>query len=199
MKVPEAFYQGEDVVAIARDLLGKILITNIGGVFTSGIIVETEGYNGLCDKACHAYGGRRTARTEVMYKSGGLAYVYLCYGIHSLFNIVTNKVGRADAVLIRAVEPIEGKEEMMKRRGLAQYIPQLTAGPGALSEALGIKTNHTGTSLIGNLIWLEDQNIKYDSAEVIIGPRVGVAYAQEDALLPWRFRVKDSKWTSKAK
>lgn len=199
MKLPIEYYQGEDVVAIAKDLLGKTLITYFDGCFTSGIIVETEAYNGLCDRACHAYGGRRTARTEVIYQWGGLAYVYLCYGIHSLFNIVTNVEGRADAVLVRAIEPIEGVEEMMKRRKFSVIKPQLTAGPGALSEALGIKTKHTGISLEGSQIWLQDDKRNYSSNQITIGTRVGVAYAKEDALLPWRFRVKDNIWTSKAK
>jgi DNA-3-methyladenine glycosylase len=128
-KIPLEFYQGVDVVAIARELLGKVLVTNIDGAITSGMIVETEAYHGLKDKACHAYNGRRTARTEVMYQSGGLAYVYLCYGIHSLFNIVTNVKDRADAVLIRAIEPLEGLEVMMERRKQAKLQPTLTAGP----------------------------------------------------------------------
>ncbi|HYG39952.1 MAG TPA: DNA-3-methyladenine glycosylase [Cytophagales bacterium] len=198
MKLPAEYYQGEDVVAIAKDLLGKLLITSIDGQFTSGVIVETEAYNGRCDRACHAF-GRRTPRTEVLYKAGGLSYVYLCYGIHSLFNIATNVEGKADAVLIRAIEPVEGVEVMLKRRKMDVLKPQLTAGPGSLSEALGITTRLTGTPLSGSTIWLEDNDKTYDSDEILIGTRVGVAYAKEDALLPWRFRVKDNKWISKAK
>jgi DNA-3-methyladenine glycosylase len=195
----KSFYQREHVVGIAKELLGKVLVTDIDGHFTSGIIVETEAYHGLNDKACHAYNGRRTPRTEVMYKAGGLAYVYLCYGIHSLFNIVTNKDGLADAVLIRAIEPIEGIATMLRRRKMTTSDPRLTAGPGAMSEALGIKTSLTGTDLCGNQIWLEDQGIEYKEEEIVIGTRVGVAYAKEDALLPWRFSVKGNKWVSKAK
>jgi DNA-3-methyladenine glycosylase len=197
--LPKSFYQRKDVVLVARELLGKVLVTNIDGVFTSGIIVETEAYHGLNDRACHAYNGRRTPRTEVMYKAGGLAYVYLCYGIHSLFNIVTNEEGLADAVLVRAIEPLEGLEHMLTRRKMTVADPKLTAGPGAMSEALGIKTQLTGTDLNGNTIWLEDHKIQYEPEGIISGTRVGVAYAKEDALLPWRFSVRGNKWVSRAK
>ena len=146
MILPESFYNRKDVVKIARELLGKILVTEFG-VRTSGIIVETEAYAGITDKASHAYGGRRTGRTEVMYSPGGTAYVYLCYGIHHLFNVVTNIEGIPHAVLIRAIEPVEGIETMLERRGKTKLSPSLTAGPGALSQALGISTALTGTSL----------------------------------------------------
>jgi DNA-3-methyladenine glycosylase len=197
--IPTSFYQRENVVEIARELLGKLLVTDIDGVFTSGIIVETEAYHGLKDKACHAYNGRRTPRTEVMYKAGGLAYVYLCYGIHSLFNIVTNHEGLADAVLVRAIEPMEGVEHMLRRRKMTVVEPKLTAGPGAMSEALGIKTVLTGTDLGGSKIWLEDRGVEYKQDEIVAGTRVGVAYAKEDALLPWRFSLKGNRWVSRAK
>jgi len=192
VKLPKGYYQSEDVVAISRDLLGKILITNI-----SGIITETEAYCGRNDKACHANNNRRTNRTEIMYHAGGSAYVYLCYGIHSLFNIVTNKEGLADAVLVRAVEPLEGIEEMLLRRNLQMAAPKLTAGPGAMSQALGITTKLYGTDLTGNKIWLEDRGIKV--SEIISSARIGVSYAAEDALKPWRFTIKGNKWVSKTK
>src|SRR5688572_17572419 len=107
MKLPKDFYLQPNVVQISRDLLGKFLYTQIDGILTGGMIVETEAYSGENDKACHAHLGRRTNRTEIMYAEGGVAYVYLIYGIYNLFNIITNVAGRADAVLIRAIEPTE--------------------------------------------------------------------------------------------
>ncbi|UZR95031.1 DNA-3-methyladenine glycosylase [Chondrinema litorale] len=199
MKITKEFYENEDVVDVAKQLLGKMLCTNIDGVFTSGKIVETEAYCGAIDKACHAHLNRRTKRTEVMFGEGGHAYVYLCYGIHALFNIVTNKKGSADAVLIRAIEPVAGIDTMLERRKMDKTAYRLTAGPGILSQALGIDTSHYGTDLVDNLIWLEDHKVVVDNNEIISSARVGIDYAGEDALLPWRFRIRDNKWCSKAK
>ena len=196
----EGFYQRENVVQISRELLGKYLFTQLNGEKAGGMIVETEAYSHINDRACHSHLQRRTQRTEIMYHSGGVAYVYLCYGIHHLFNIITNVEDKADAVLIRAIEPIENIEVMQKRRGIDKPIPQLTAGPGAMSQALGITTSHYGLPLTtGELIWIEDRNVEIPPENIIASPRVGVAYAGEDALLPWRFRVKGNIWTSKAK
>ncbi|WP_066832265.1 DNA-3-methyladenine glycosylase [Rufibacter ruber] len=197
-KLPEAFYTRPDVVTIARELLGKHLCTRFDGVLTRGLVVETEAYSGTRDAACHAHLGRRTKRTEIMYHQGGVAYVYLIYGIYSLFNVVTNAEGTADAVLIRAIEPLEGIEEMRLRRNLAKIEPRLTAGPGLLTQALGISTRHTGASLTGSEIWFEDRGLEVPEQDILEGPRVGVAYAGADALLPWRFRLKGSRWVSKA-
>ena len=199
MKLTRAFYHNEDVVDIAQKLLGKLLCTNVNGKFTAASIVETEAYCGATDKACHAHLNRRTKRTEIMFGDGGYAYVYLCYGIHHLFNIVTNKSGKADAVLIRAVEPVEGIETMLERRKMDKTAYRLTAGPGILSQALGIKTSHYATDLTGSLIWLEDHKVIFNKNEIISSPRVGIDYAGEDALLPWRFRIANNKWCSKAK
>ena len=199
MKLPKAFYTRPDVVQISRDLLGKFLYSNIDGILTGGMIVETEAYSGRNDKACHAHLERRTKRTEIMYAEGGRAYVYLIYGIYSLFNIVTNVEGLADAVLIRAIEPTEGLKEMQLRRNLPGIQHNLTGGPGLLTMALGIKTKHYGEDLTGNLIWLEDKGVEIPEAEIIASPRVGIAYAEEHVHLPWRFRIKGNKWTSKAK
>lgn len=199
MKLPKAFYTRPDVVQISRELLGKFLYTNIDGILTGGMIVETEAYSGRNDKACHAHLERRTKRTEIMYAEGGHAYVYLIYGIYSLFNIVTNVEGLADAVLIRAIEPTDGLREMQLRRNLAAIQHNLTGGPGLLTMALGIKTKHYGEDLTGNLIWLEDRGIVIPENEIIASPRVGIAYAEEHVHLPWRFRIKGNKWTSKAK
>jgi DNA-3-methyladenine glycosylase len=197
MKLEKSFYIREDVVQIAKDLLGKYLFTNIDGETTAGMIVETEAYCGATDKACHAY-NRRTKRTEVMYQEGGVAYIYLCYGIHHLFNIVTHQAEKADAVLIRAIEPRVGLDRMQTRRNVFKNTPTLTAGPGVLSKALGITTAYNGTDLTENAIWIEDKEIVIEETNIIASPRVGVAYAKEDALLPWRFRIKDNKWCSKA-
>lgn len=196
--LPEDFYTRKHVVQIAKDLLGKVLVTDFEGISTSGMIVETEAYAGVGDKASHAYGGRRTARTETMYSRGGVAYVYLCYGIHHLFNVVTNAEDIPHAVLIRAVEPLEGLDMMLARRGKPKLTPQLTAGPGALSQALGINTGHTGLSLNTHII-IEDRGIKILPRDIVAGTRVGVAYAEEDAYLPYRFWVKDNPYVSKGK
>ncbi len=198
-KIPQSFYTRPDPVEISRELLGKFLMTNIGGIITGGMIVETEAYNGRTDKACHAHLGRRTQRTEIMYQQGGVAYVYLTYGLHHLFNIVTNIKGAADAVLIRAIEPTEGLEEMILRRELQKKEYRLTAGPGVLCQALGISRQHYGEDLQGDKIWLEDRNLILDNEDILAGPRVGIAYAKEDALLPWRFSIRSNPWVSRAK
>jgi len=189
MKVPLEFYVRDDVVLISRELLGKVLCTKINGLVTKAIITETEAYAGIDDKASHAYGGRRTRRTEPMYGRGGTAYIYLCYGIHHLFNVVTNIAGTPHAVLIRAGKPLEGSDVMQKRRKKERIDKTLLAGPGSLAQALEITTNLTGTSLLGNRIWIEDQRIRLDAEAVIAGPRIGVNYAAEDAKRAYRFRV----------
>jgi DNA-3-methyladenine glycosylase len=177
-------------VQIARELLGKYLFTNIDGIFTGGIITETEAYNGESDKASHAFGGRRTSRTEIMYARGGFAYVYLCYGIHSLFNVVTNRENIPHAVLVRAIYPVEGIDQMfLRRRSPKSNVEELCIGPGTVSQALGIHFRHTGKSLLENEIWIEDKGLAIPTEEIIVGPRVGVDYAGKDALLPYRFRV----------
>lgn len=196
----EAFYQRDSVVQISRELLGKYLFTDIDGEIAGGMIVETEAYAHINDKACHSHLNRRTIRTEVMYRPGGVAYVYKVYGFHYLFNIVTNVEDKADAVLIRAIEPVMNVEIMQQRRNLTTLTPQLTAGPGMLSQALGISKKHYGISLTtGEQIWIEDRSISIDPQQMTASPRVGIAYAGEDALHPWRFRIKGNKWTSKAK
>lgn len=198
-KLSEQFYTGADVVAIAKKLLGKQLVSLIDDQISSGIIVETEAYNGRTDRACHAFGGRRTARTETMYQQGGVGYVYLCYGIHHLFNVVTHQEAYADAVLIRAIEPEEGMDLMLTRRNMSHLKPRITAGPGCLSQALGIDRSHDGMSLLSETIWIEDRGLQVADNEIEAGPRVGVAYAKEDALLPWRFWVKGNIFVSKAR
>ncbi len=199
MKLPVSFYTRKDVVRIARELLGKVLITEFEGQHTAGMIVETEAYAGATDKASHAFGNRRTKRTEIMYREGGTAYVYLIYGIHHLFNVVTHMAEVPHAVLIRAVEPIEGIDIMLERRGMEQLKPNITAGPGAMSVALGIHTRHTGYTLQGPELFIEDRGIKVPDKNIVSTTRVGVAYAAEDALRPYRFYIKDNRYVSKAK
>jgi len=200
-RLTKSFYLQEDVVQISKDLLGKILVTNFDGRLTTGKIVETEAYRAPDDKACHAYQNLHTKRTSIMFKEGGVAYVYLCYGIHHLFNVVTAKEGMAHAVLIRAIEPLENTELMLNRRNKSKVNRQLTGGPGVMSKALGITKKWTGISLLAaeNPIWIEDRGIEVSENNIIASPRVGVDYAEECALWNWRFRIRDSKFTSPAK
>ncbi|WP_338793868.1 DNA-3-methyladenine glycosylase [Bernardetia sp. Wsw4-3y2] len=207
-KLPKSFYTRSDVVQIARELLGKYLVTDINDKITVGKIVETEAYCGAIDKACHAHLNKKTERTKIMFEEGGVAYVYLVYGMYKLFNIVTNEYGKADAVLIRALEPIEGVETMLERRkmekikdkdGKLKLKRNLTAGPGVLSIAMGIDLFDYGQDLTENRIWIEDRREIIEENEIIASARVNIDYAQEDKDLPWRFRVKNNKWTSPAK
>lgn len=198
VKLNASFYEDNNVLRVAQRLLGKLLVTQIDGVRTSGRIVETEAYVGITDRASHAWNNRRTARTEVAYAPGGVAYVYLCYGIHHLFNVVTNLKDVPHVVLVRALEPVEGIDHMMARCNKIKLDTTLTGGPGSLSKALGITTALTGESLLGNKLWIEDApNLPKSAIEV--GTRVGVAYAMEDAYLPYRYSVKGNKWVSKGK
>ncbi len=190
MKLKKDFYTREDVVQIAKELLGKVLFTKLNGKITSGIIIETEAYAGVKDKASHAFGGRRTARTEIMYSEGGIAYVYLCYGMHHLFNVVTNEKDIPHAVLIRAVKPLEGTSAILKRRNRKKLDEKICGGPGTVSQGLGIKTFHTGENLLGNKIWIEERGIKISNRAITKSPRIGVDYAGADALLPYRFIAK---------
>ncbi len=187
VKVPLEFYVREDVVEISRDLLGKVLCTNINVDVTKVTITETEAYAGIDDKASHAFGRRRTKRTEPLYARGGTAYIYLCYGIHHLFNVVTNEAETPHAVLIRAGKPFERADLMQKRRKKRQIDKTLLAGPGSLSQALGITTDLTGMDLLGNKIWIEDHSISINEDGIIAGPRIGIDYAEDDAKRPYRF------------
>tara|TARA_Y100000590_G_C15680064_1_gene999472 strand:- start:116 stop:718 length:603 start_codon:yes stop_codon:yes gene_type:complete len=193
------FYQRDNVVEISKELLGKTLFTNFDDKITAGIIVETEAYAGITDRASHAFNSKRTKRNQVMYKAGGIAYVYLCYGMHHLFNIVTNKKNIPHAVLIRAIEPIIGLDIMLNRRLQSKKTFSLTSGPGCLSKALGITTNNSGISLLKNHIWIEGQNTPVKEYDIVSSSRVGIQYAKEDANNPWRFQMKNNPWTSPAK
>jgi DNA-3-methyladenine glycosylase len=195
-KIPSSFYRNENVVELAKTLLGKLIVTHFDNYLTVGRIVETEAYNGVIDKASHAFGGRRTARTEIMYCSGGVAYVYFCYGMHHMFNIVTGKADVPHAVLVRALEPLEGIDMMLRRRRKMLLDHSITKGPGSVAQAMGISTLHSGLSLQSSDLYLADDGIKYENEEVIATPRIGVAYAAEDALMPYRFLVKCNKYVS---
>lgn len=195
--LPAAFYLGADPVPIARALLGKVLCTRVDGALTSVILVETEAYAGENDRACHAHLGRREGRVKVLYAPGGRCYVYLCYGIHHLFNVVTDVEGRADAVLARAGEPLEGVDVMLRRRGRTRVDAALTMGPGSLTRALAIEKRHDASVLEGPELWIEDRGVTLRDDEIAAGPRVGVDYAGEDAALPWRFQVIGSPYVSR--
>jgi DNA-3-methyladenine glycosylase len=194
--LPRSFYDRQDVTLIARELVGKILMTRFDNVITAGRIVETEAYNGAVDKASHAYGNRRTNRTEVMFGKAGTAYVYLCYGIHHLFNVVTNKEGTPHAILIRAVEPIIGIEVMQNRTKKKLLDNTITRGPGNVSKALGIFTYHSGLDLVESDIRIADDGFRYKKKDVVVTTRIGVDYAGPDALLPYRYIVRDNPYVS---
>ena len=196
--LPPTFYTRTDVVQIAKELLGKYLVTRFDGQITAGKIVETEAYRAPEDKASHAWNNRRTRRTEVMFREGGVAYVYLCYGVHHLFNVVTGAEGMAHAVLVRAVEPTDNVALMLQRRNMVKPRRQLTAGPGVLTKAFGIRTEHSGLNLTApdSPIRIEDRGVEISGTDILAGQRVGVDYAGECAHWEWRFRVKDSSWTS---
>ena len=190
------FFRRENVLQVAEELLGKLLVTTKGGITTSGRIVECEAYAGVPDKASHAYGGRRTNRNEVMYGEAGVAYVYLCYGIHHLFNVVTHLKDIPHAILIRSIEPVKGINDMLARTGKKKLDNTLTRGPGNLSKALGINIADSGTLLTGKKIFLADDGFVYSKKEIFTSPRIGVDYAGEDALLPYRFYIKGNPFVS---
>jgi DNA-3-methyladenine glycosylase len=190
------FYSRGNVLKIAEELIGKILVTRWNGILTSGRIVECEAYAGAADKAAHSYGGRRTNRTEIMYASGGVAYVYFCYGIHHMFNVVTNAKDIPQAILVRALEPLKGIDEMLRRTAKSKADNTLTRGPGNVCKAMGIYTMHTGTSLRSRDLYIAEDSFSYAPEEIFTSPRIGVDYAGKDALLPYRFYVKGKPYVS---
>jgi DNA-3-methyladenine glycosylase len=196
MMLGKEFYTDNNVVMIARNLLGKHLITNIAGTKTGGMIVETEAYSWK-ERGCHAFNGKMTGRNKVMFEEGGAAYVYLCYGMHHLFNVVTNRQGIADAVLIRAIEPIYGISVMESRRGISAKSKQLTSGPGKLTKALGIDRSMNGKLLWGEEVWIEEKDEKLSQSAILASKRIGIDYAGEDAHLLWRFSIKENQWVSR--
>lgn len=197
MKLQLTYYLNADVAAVSKNLLGKYLFTCIDGLLTGGYIVETEAYNGIIDKASHAYGNRLTNRTQIMYQQGGIAYIYLCYGIHEMLNIVVAGEGMPLAILIRAIEPTDGIDVMLHRRNMDAVKPNITAGPGSVAKALGINRTINGISLQSNTLWIEDRGLNFTGEQIAAVPRIGVAYAGQDAMLPYRFYVKGNPYVSK--
>lgn len=199
-KLPIAFFQRPDVLIIARELLGKHLYTRIDGVITAGRIVETEAYRHEGDHSLTLHLQRKRHQAQGLHVPGGHAYIYTVYNRHALFNIAAHDAAHPDAVLIRAIEPLVGIAEMTLRRGLEKPGRNLTAGPGVLSQALGITPALSGELVTGPEIWFEDHGQAVADADIVASARVGLAYAGEEAAgLPWRFRVRDSRWTSPAK
>jgi DNA-3-methyladenine glycosylase len=198
--LPLAFYQRPDVLTIARELLGKHVFTQLDGELTGGRIVETEAYRHEGDPSITLHLQRKAKQAQALYQPGGHAYLYTVYRVHTLFNLTVNDAAHPDAVLIRAIEPLVGIDVMQHRRGLAKVARNLTAGPGVLSQALGLTPALNGELLTGPHIWFEDAGEIIADDNVLASSRVGLEYAGEEAVaLPWRFRVKDSKWTSPAK
>jgi DNA-3-methyladenine glycosylase len=196
-KLPHSFYDRTDVVQIARELLGKIVVSYIDGKKTSGRIVETEAYVAFVDKASHSFNGKRTARNEHMYSIAGTAYVYICYGMHQMLNVVTNKKEIPDAVLIRALEPLEGIDIMLERTGKTKLDSTLTRGPGNVGKALGIYKMHSGMHLSGEEIFImNEKNYLLKPEDIGSSKRIGIDSAGADALLPYRFYIKANKFVS---
>ena len=194
-KLPLSFYAREDVTQVARELLGRVLVTAVDGRITAGRIVETEAYKAFTDRASHAFGGRRTARNEDMYGPGGIAYVYLCYGMHHMMNVVTHKRNIPEAVLIRALEPLEGIKWMLARSGKKIVDHTLTKGPGNLTKAMGIDRQHSGIKLNGRQMYILEDTCPSDK-EIGNSRRIGVDYAGKDALLPYRFFIRGNAHVS---
>ena len=195
-KIPVSYYKNSDTLELSKDILGKKLVTKVDNQITSGIIVESEAYLGVNDKASHAFDNKLTSRTSTMFEEGGISYIYLCYGMHSVFNIVTYNKGIPEAILIRAIKPIDGISMMCKRRNMKEKSYNLTNGPGKLSQALGITKKLNRQSLRGDDIWLEDIKISFKNNNILSSPRIGVDYAGTDAKLPYRFYIKNNKWVS---
>jgi DNA-3-methyladenine glycosylase len=195
MKLPESFYLGPDVVNVAKNLLGKFLVTDLGDGLTSGMIVETEAYSWR-ERGCHAFKGKQTNRNAAMFQSGGVSYVYLCYGMYELFNVVTNEAGTAEAVLIRALQPVDGQEIMLNRYQ-TKSIKRITSGPGKLTKALGITRKLNLANLSGDEIWIEDRGIEIKPSQRVASIRIGLNFDGPDVDLPWRFTVKGNEWVSK--
>ncbi|MES2882894.1 MAG: DNA-3-methyladenine glycosylase [Bacteroidota bacterium] len=190
-----SFYLTTNVTEIAKQLLGKILVTQWMDGTTQGRIIETEAYEGEIDKASHAFKGL-TPRTKTMYAQGGTAYVYLCYGIHQMFNVVTGAAGTPHAILIRGVEPIKGVDIMLARTGKIKLDNTLTRGPGNVGRAFGFHTSHCGMELTGKEIFIADDGYEVLPKMIGTSPRIGVDYAGHHAEWHYRFYLKGNKWVS---
>jgi DNA-3-methyladenine glycosylase len=197
LKLPLSFYQRNDAVLVARELLGKHVYTNLDGQLTGGVIVETEAYQGPEDRGSHAYNHRRTPRNEMMFSAGGVVYMYICYGIHDMLNVVTGTDGISHAVLIRAVQPVRGLEIMRERRNVYNDDSRLCRGPGALAKALGLVKAHNGVNLLEDKIWIEDRSEVIDEGDIIASARVGMNFEGPYKTIPWRFYLRGNKNVSK--
>lgn len=185
----------KDGVTLAKDLLGKILVKEIDGVLYKGRIVETEAYMGVIDKACHSYNNRRTKRTEAMYREGGYSYIYLIYGMYYCFNVTASIKDNPEAVLIRALEPLENKDLMLKIRKVKREI-DIANGPGKLTKALGITSDDNNIDLtLGKNIWIEDDG--YLPNKITETTRIGIDYAEEFKEKFWRFYISENNNVSK--
>lgn len=204
MKWPLSLYEG-DTLDVAKRLLGHKLVHVVDGVKRSGIIIEVEAYKGPDDKAAHSYGGRRTERTEIMYESPGHAYIYLIYGMYHCFNVITAPKGIPQGVLIRALEPVDGIEEMKQARYGKTTITKsqfknLTNGPGKLCKAMGITLKQKGILLTDDELYMEqispEQHLSH-TYNIIAGPRINIDYAEEAVHYPWRFYFQGHPFVSK--
>ncbi len=196
MKLQKDFYTREDTLAIAKELLGKYVYTNFDNALTGGIIVETEAYIGPHDAGSHAFNGRRTPRNETMYAEGGVTYMYICYGIHDMLNIVTGPAGSSHAILIRAIEPTDGIELMQLRRGNVP-LKRLATGPGALARALGLRKQHDALELNSDEIWIENKGLIIPGEKIKATGRVGLGCKDPYLTMPWRFIVTGNPFVSK--
>lgn len=196
MKLNKSFYTRQDTLAIAKELLGKYVFTQLDGVLTGGMIVETEAYIGPEDSGSHAFNHRRTPKNETMYAEGGVTYMYICYGIHDMLNVVTGQAGSSHAVLIRAIEPTIGIEFMQERRGNVP-LKRLATGPGALAKALGLKKYHDAYDLTSSEIWIEDQGLLVDEKSVKATGRVGLGCKEPYLSIPWRFIINGNPFVSR--
>ncbi|MGG0276611.1 DNA-3-methyladenine glycosylase [Bacillus rhizoplanae] len=204
MKWPLSWYEG-DTLDVAKRLLGHKLVHVVNGVKRSGIIVEVEAYKGPDDKAAHSYGGRRTERTEIMFSTPGHAYVYLIYGMYHCFNVITAPEGIPQGVLIRALEPVEGIEEMKQARYgktdiTKSQFKNLTNGPGKLCKAMGITLEQKGLMLTSDELYVErvtpDNSLSH-TYDINAGPRINIDYAEEAVHYPWRFYFEGHPFVSK--
>ncbi|RSK27717.1 DNA-3-methyladenine glycosylase [Bacillus sp. HMF5848] len=207
MKIADATIFQLPTLELSKKLLGMELCHRIQGKTISGKIVEVEAYKGPEDKASHSYGGRRTARTEVMYGPPGYAYVYLIYGMHYCFNIVSGPTNKPEAILIRALQPTEGIEQMatfrktnlVKRKDsyALTSLRSLTNGPGKLAQALSITKELYGHKLTEPPLFIRGSGLIVDDNEIASGPRINIDYAEEAVHYPWRFWIKNNPFVSK--
>lgn len=196
-KLSDSFYQRDDVTGIARELLGKYLFVHTDNITAGGIIVETEAYRGPEDRGSHAYNNRRTPRNDIMFATGGVVYMYICYGIYDMLNIVTGSENMPHAVLIRALQPAENIEIMRERRMVFNDDSRLCRGPGALARALALKKIHNGISLQGNEIWIEDRGLSFADEDIIAAPRIGLNIDEPYKSIAWRFYKKGNPHVSR--